>query len=667
LEGTLVLTPHGEIPIEKLRAGDQILTHSLTKGQVTSKVISVTKTASSEWVDAATLEHPFETSRGTFAAAEKLIPGKDRLLEARELLHPIEILDSRLHHDENRNFYNLITTWPNTFIAGGFLVHNKGCFLPETPILLADGTSLPISEVKPGMRVEAFTSQGEKTAATVKDVYRIRSEGYYELKTAEGNSVRVTAEHPFYVGDGRFRTVETLKKGDSVYLFDGPFHLEEIDSLTWHSESVDAYNLHTDFPNTFIANHFAVHNKGGGGGGGGFHGSGGSRGYYYGGHRYNSCSDVPDPTDRARCKRSDWMDYFVFSVFAIFLFLPMVAVSFSKKKQDVLNYRVPKAKYEAKAKATEKLLTELSQADPAFEINQLKSTVSTAFLTLQKCWQARNYEQMSPFASPAMAANHQHQIESMRRNHEINCIENVNINEIRFVHLQHLPDQNLNTFTAVIEATAKDFYVNDQTQAFIRGDASPEPFQEFWRFQRLQDRWLLTDIEQAAETHALTEHNSVRGTASPSPVVPSDKISRIIFDLEKSDPMWNLTQMKEKARADSLAIFFCLESQATEMLSGRATEAMIAEIQKEIEQMRGRLESVEFRNICARQMIITIARKANGSNPALFAARVSMHAQRRVLKSGSPILQDSDVVPFDVVLTYVNSGFGFSLDHYTRV
>ena len=44
-----------------------------------------------------------------------------------------------------------------------------GCFLPETPILLADGSSIPISEVKPGMRLLAFDERGRIVETVVRD------------------------------------------------------------------------------------------------------------------------------------------------------------------------------------------------------------------------------------------------------------------------------------------------------------------------------------------------------------------------------------------------------------------------------------------------------------------------------------------------------------------
>ncbi|SVB91896.1 uncharacterized protein METZ01_LOCUS244750, partial [marine metagenome] len=47
-----------------------------------------------------------------------------------------------------------------------------GCFLPETSILLSDGSSIPISEVQPGMRLFAFDERGRIVETVVRETYR---------------------------------------------------------------------------------------------------------------------------------------------------------------------------------------------------------------------------------------------------------------------------------------------------------------------------------------------------------------------------------------------------------------------------------------------------------------------------------------------------------------
>ena len=52
------------------------------------------------------------------------------------------------------------------FFANGLLVHNKGCFLPDTPITMADGRQQAISTIRIGDRVLAFTPDGLPSPAT---------------------------------------------------------------------------------------------------------------------------------------------------------------------------------------------------------------------------------------------------------------------------------------------------------------------------------------------------------------------------------------------------------------------------------------------------------------------------------------------------------------------
>ena len=53
-----------------------------------------------------------------------------------------------------------------------------GCFLECTPVLLADGSQLPIEQIKPGDKVQAFNNDGELVSSSVRKVFRIEQEKY---------------------------------------------------------------------------------------------------------------------------------------------------------------------------------------------------------------------------------------------------------------------------------------------------------------------------------------------------------------------------------------------------------------------------------------------------------------------------------------------------------
>ena len=165
-----------------------------------------------------------------------------------------------------RPAYNLLVSPGGTFVTEGLVVHNKGCFLPDSRILRADGTESTISALRPGDELLAFKPDGRMVQTRVREILRLEVDEYFLLKTDQ-TTLRVTAEHPFYVGHGTFKTVEALKEGDTVFAWDGQWLAEQrIVSLQKVHERVEVFNLQTDHPNTFFAGHLAVHNKGGGGG-----------------------------------------------------------------------------------------------------------------------------------------------------------------------------------------------------------------------------------------------------------------------------------------------------------------------------------------------------------------------------------------------------------------
>jgi hypothetical protein len=124
--------------------------------------------------------------------------------------------------------------------------------------------------------------------------------------------------------------------------------------------------------------------------------------------------------------------------------------------------------------------------------------------------------------------------------------------------------------------------------------------------------------------------------------------------------------MSEQARGDSLALFMAMEEGSLDRLNARVTPGMIRETQAELDAMKKKGEMVQFRNLCARKVEISMARPANGSDVANFVARVSMHAQRSVLRGGAIALQDPDVTGFDIQLTYSANGDHFLLDHCAK-
>ena len=656
--GTLIDTPAGPVPIEQLERGDAIW--SVVDGQLQPAAVEATSQVDPvEYIEItmagrtlrATAEHPLQIGRGTFRMAANLQPGDALCVREGDDFKTVPI-DKIARVKAVRPAFNLLVLPGGTYLANDIVVHNKGCFLPDTPILRADGTSSPISEIRPGDELLAFTTTGEIVHTTVRQVI-IHEVDEYVVVGTEQTTLRVTREHPFYTGNGTFKTLEALKVGDRIFaVVGGGLREQGITSLEMVSAPTRVYNLQTDHPNTYFADGIAVHNKGGGGGGGGggFGGGFGGGGYSGGGSG--------DPTI-----------LFIFIGAFVVIFLIAKAAQNKKAADEDLDYVYSRFDIERKAGKTRKLLEFLARVDQTMAPDKLETQAKSTFLELQKCWQARQYDPMKPLLMPDLYAEHCSQLSGLIANHEIDMISNLNVEHVDIVNVRYPQKENDREFTALITATARDYYVDDRTREFLRGDQEPARFQEFWTFHRQGGAWLLREIEQSRESDALKEENffeqftdtglnqvydetaGKEGPAGPwlekETLDKATRIERLLNFLVQTDKLWNRQAMLERARQVFLDVTLAREKgnpasiPATELFPDVATN-----LQGELVRLGGQGTQLEFRNLCVRKAELILVRNFSDNSKDEFTVRISAHAQRAVRRNNLLISQDTDVTPF---------------------
>ncbi len=142
------------------------------------------------------------------------------------------------------------------------------CFLASTPILMADGKTLPIEKLKKGDEIMAFD---EETKTLVKDKVKeffVHSADSYLIIN---NRLRVTPNHPVY-SNGKWVEIGKLKKGDT--LFNSQGKTEIIKEIKPVHQKVQVYNIEVNPYHNYFADGILAHNKeeyqyqeeGGGGG-----------------------------------------------------------------------------------------------------------------------------------------------------------------------------------------------------------------------------------------------------------------------------------------------------------------------------------------------------------------------------------------------------------------
>jgi hypothetical protein len=133
--------------------------------------------------------------------------------------------------------------------------------------MLEDGRTRPIELIKPDDRIIAFdTIALKKTNATVEKllVHRDKTYPINNVKFSNKTDLMITGNHPIFVKDKGWITVDNLKPGDIVYNYDKSgknFNNSKVVSIIKDvSISNVVYNLKTTQGN-YIANDILIHNK----------------------------------------------------------------------------------------------------------------------------------------------------------------------------------------------------------------------------------------------------------------------------------------------------------------------------------------------------------------------------------------------------------------------
>ncbi len=829
--GTLIDTPGGQIAVEKLQPGDNVWAVEDGK-RVPAKVQAryETTTETVVTIDAGghelqvTPEHPIAIGPGVFRAAGFLKIG-----DAIEIWDGLGISTVNVEKVQAKReavpAFNLLVLPGEDFIAGGIVVHNKGCFLPETPIEMADGTTRRIDALHPGDHLPAFTPDGKIVQTTVEGIITAQVDTYLNVWT-EDRELKVTPEHPFYIGNGTFQTIGTLHIGDAVYILrDGELVKEHLQRIETVHENVTVYNLQTADPNTFFASGVAVHNKGcfpagtkiltptgetpietlaagqsvigvdergnavqarilavyrakdvvwtlstdagilrstaehplalfnggfreadeiaagtmlarwdgnrpaparltrvrqdnaestvytltvdaphtfiadgfivhnKGGGGGGFGGGGGGHfggGHYYGGG-YSTGSQAVD----------NWIPLiFVLVIVGVFV-VKIIATGISvagassrgsafgnsSSDGDELDFVYPRNRIDHKSLRTNLLAEYLSKnsnpPDPMLMPEKITEVAKSTFTLLQQCWEARAYEPMRPLLTPDLFAQHQEILQGMISQHEINRIENLRVLAADLVQVESSGSPAQYHVTVLITASARDYYVDDRTNAFRRGDRTPATFQEFWIFGRSGDQWLLADIEQSKESDILSHENMVEGwtqdqlqavyagesdgstppgagasgaqaaaVAGEPADTPASRMRAALTVLADSNPEWEPHRLLTRARTCYIALIAARQAQQPNLINH---PCMGPELDQQLQQQcTGRQQDgaeVEYRNFCVpKTELVSIHPDDDGGGPQCVVRMIG-HAQIVRSRGGKIESQDPYEKTFTELLT----------------
>ncbi|WP_020592846.1 polymorphic toxin-type HINT domain-containing protein [Kiloniella laminariae] len=158
------------------------------------------------------------------------------------------------HNDEGRGRDGLGGGAPGSDVGGGATSGGRNCFVAETPILMADGTTKVISSIKEGDKVAAFDNLGKLSSGVVVAKYN-----YDDREVLSVNGIlEVTEAHRFLTESGTYKAIGEFSPGENLVNSNGEKVI--IDYIERLSEKKPVFNFTVEPFNTYVANNIRVHN-----------------------------------------------------------------------------------------------------------------------------------------------------------------------------------------------------------------------------------------------------------------------------------------------------------------------------------------------------------------------------------------------------------------------
>jgi len=336
---------------------------------------------------------------------------------------------------------------------------------------------------------------------------------------------------------------------------------------------------------------------------------------------------------------------------------------------------------------TQKLLAFISKVDDAWTERRPAGAGRESFRQLQQCWEAREYAPMEPLLMPDLYAEHVAQLKGLRQTHEINRIEQLQVEAVDIVHVNYTENADHRAFTALITASARDYYVDDRDQSFRRGDDAPAALpgvldlplvqrrmaparnRTVAGVQRPRGRKLFRAIHRRGSRPDLRRGrrpNRPAGPNRPAEVgAKAQRIERLLNFLVQTDRMWDREAMLGTVRRVYLNVLLAWQDGRPEAFAGLDLSPELAQHLRDVNAANQRNDCrVEYRNLCVRKVELVHVNNRDDRQLDEFTALVSAHAQVIVTRAGRVEYQDPDVRPIQDYWTFGPGGFplGFAGD-----
>ena len=168
-----------------------------------------------------------------------------------------------------------------------------------------------------------------------------------------------------------------------------------------------------------------------------------------------------------------------------------------------------KAELAEKFRAVKDLTTELSQADPLWNLRKMTNRVNKVFFRVQQAWTERNQELARDCMSDRLYRRHKAMTDQMLADKMRNVLENIQLTEVLIYSVADYQDDSRDTFAARLTGSMLDYTVREAGGYPTAGNSLvPESFCEVWYFVRQDNQWVLDAIAPLATAELIGQGRS---------------------------------------------------------------------------------------------------------------------------------------------------------------
>jgi hypothetical protein len=147
----------------------------------------------------------------------------------------------------------------------------------------------------------------------------------------------------------------------------------------------------------------------------------------------------------------------------------------------------------SKNKGIKEALAIMAQREPQWNEDNLINTANQIFRDLQTAWGKHDLETIKNHLHPNLYPEWETQIQQQKLRNERNVMVGLSVNNIRFVNVKNMKDNDHDEFTVCIDAEAKDQILSNIQIV----KAKFEKFREFWTFDWENGKWTVREVTQS--------------------------------------------------------------------------------------------------------------------------------------------------------------------------